>query len=239
MNLKNVLQNFGKTKLFDQAPKVICAGDDLKEELVKFTNFVTDKDGEFIVRSAEEIRNYHPEVISGFCVQYGIYGFPTLELLDFLKQHIDSDRVLEIGAGRGIISRELKILATDSCDQKKEHIKEAYEFMMQAPVVYGDHVLRIEALEAVRKYKPDVVIASWVTHNYNPREHYNGGKKEGVKEEKILEKVKKYILIGNDSVNPMRPILSKSHESYKFPWLVARSFDQSLNSIWIWKGEKR
>jgi hypothetical protein len=208
------------------------------ERLHEFTDFMT-QDGKFKIRSYEEIKDYPQEVVSGFCVKQGFYGFPTLELIDFLKEHIDSERVLEIGSGNGVLCKALNIKGTDSFMQKQDNIAELYNMMGQTPISYGDHVIRYDAIDAVRRYKPDIVVASWVTHMYDAKQHYRGGNAWGVREEKILEKVKKYIFIGNDNVHKLKPILEKEHLTYKFPWLVSRSLDKEGNSIWIWGGEKR
>jgi hypothetical protein len=77
-------------------------------------------------------------------------------------------------------------------------------------------------------------VAAWVTHKYNPKEHYRGGNMFGVKEEEILNRVSRYIFIGNKKTHEKKPILDIPHKEIKPEWLVSRVMND-LDFIWIWE----
>ena len=49
------------------------------------------------------------------------------------------------------------------------------------------------------------------------------------------ENVQKYIMIGNETVHYLKPILEKPHKEFKFPWLYSRSLRHSSNVIYLWE----
>ena len=111
----------------------------------------------------------------------------------------------------------------------------------QMTVNYGKNVEKYEAIDAIRRFKPKIVIGSWVTHKYNYKFHYNGGFQYGIREDVILDKVDKYIFIGNEYTHEKKLILKDNPptRTYKFPWLVSRSGKKDKNVIWIWEKEKK
>jgi len=114
--------------------------------------------------------------VKQFCVENGIYCLPTIELLNFIKEEIgEEERVIEIGAGHGAIARELGIKATDSKLQNRVDIKELYIKGKQPIVRYGDNIEMWDGEKAVCRFKPNIVIAAWVTHKYNPKQHVKEG----------------------------------------------------------------
>jgi hypothetical protein len=234
----NVAQNYKDNNVLNYVRKEgIIISEEALSHLPELHALVTDDSGQFIVRSYEEVERFSCQTIMAFCVTYGIYCFPTKELIDFLRGIIHDSKVIEVGSGNGIISRELGIKGTDNFEQRGSRA-DLYEVMHQKPVTYGKHVEFYDAIDAVRRYKPDTVIASWLTHQYNPNERSRGGNMTGPKEEKILERVKTYIFVGNDKVHSSKPIYALPHETIKEPWLLSRTLDQSLNSIYIWRGGK-
>ena len=236
--IQSVMKNYANTNLFNYANKhgVTLYPEDL-ERLDELFEFVAPE-GEFIVRSYEDLKDFSQETIMAFCVKFGIYCFPTLELVEFLKGYIFDKKVLEIGSGRGILSKEPGIKGVDTFEQQYKHRADAYEVIGQAPVTYGKHIERWDALDAVGRYKPDTVLAAWVTHQYDFKQHLNGGNPLGVKEEKIINKVKEYVFVGNDHVHKLKPILKLPHKTLKFEWLLSRGMERSDNSIYIWEGLK-
>lgn len=76
----------------------------------------------------------------------------------------------------------------------------------QPPVRYGPNVQRFAADAAVRHFRPEVVIAAWVTHRYDPKRHHAGGNEIGVDEIDILAHCQHYILIGNTHVHRHKEI---------------------------------
>jgi hypothetical protein len=206
----------------------------LQNKDVSYLDEILMRDGKLIPVSYAKIQEVSKEDIRIFCVKKGIYCIPTTELIEFLREEINGRKAIEIGSGNGAIGRTLGITMTDSFIQLSHDVKDAYDMFGQAKVPYGDDVQRYEASDALRRFKPEVVVAAWVTHKYNMRNHMAKGFSFGVDENKILEKVKRYIFIGSQSVHSGKPIHSVSKREVRAPWLVSRSqFDDEV--IWIWE----
>ena len=177
-------------------------------------------------------KDYDLQDIQAFAVQNSLYQIPTSELIEFLKQWIVPGKTIEIGSGKGVIGKCLRIPCTDSHMQAEPHIKMFYNMFKQKPIVYPCHVEKLGALAAIEKYKPEVVIGSWIT---SPMDiDGNEGNSLGPDEEEILKKVDTYILIGNEKVHGRKIIRKYSHREYTADWLITRGRSQNLNRIYIW-----
>ncbi|HDR9103359.1 TPA: hypothetical protein QDB04_000078 [Burkholderia vietnamiensis] len=172
--------------------------------------------------------------VATFGVLNGLYGLPTTELTVWLKQVVGEQSMLEIGAGNGVLARELGIRATDNWMQTWPDIAAWYASLQQPTVPYGDWVENLDAHAAIAKYTPDVVLACWVTHQYRDDRHEQGGNVYGVDEEAVLAACKTYIHIGNGRVHANKSIRSQPHRRYQFDWLVSRALKPELNEICIW-----
>jgi hypothetical protein len=161
------------------------------------------------------------------------YLLPTVELVDHLKSVIVGRKAIEIGSGSGDLARFLGIPATDNYCQDWPEVKEFYEITGQPRVRYGDNVERLDALEAVEKYKPDIVIGAWVTQWIDPKlpPPPEGGSIYGIKEDELLEKVPVYIMIGAEGIHGRKRILKRPHKMFNAK-RIARSRRQD-NRIWI------
>ena len=174
--------------------------------------------------------------VKQFCVENGIYCLPTIELLNFIKEEIgEEERVIEIGAGHGAIARELGIKATDSKLQNRVDIKELYIKGKQPIVRYGDNIEMWDGEKAVCRFKPNIVIAAWVTHKYNPKQHVKEGNIWGVNESNVIEKARKYIFVGNTDVHLLKPIMDIPHRTIEPDWLVSRGIKPNTDRIWVWE----
>ena len=178
----------------------------------------------------------------------GLYVWPTFELMEWLDENIlPRDQTIEIGAGNGVMSEALNIKATDSYMQsskfrpktlgeKQIHSKATASYVaLNIPFVpYGFNVERLDAKEAVRKYKPACVFGCYITHKWVQGD--TDGNMLGIDEEWILKRnfVKKYIVIGNKKVHQHKRILKQSHEQIKLAGLVVRAEYPSLNRIFVW-----
>lgn len=174
--------------------------------------------------------------IQVWCVRRGVYQIPTEELLNWLTEHIRGKNAIEIGAGNGAIGRELGIPMTDSYIQTTPAIKAYYELLKQTPITPPSDVQKFEANEAVDHFKPDLVIGAYITQLYT--EGYKHGSAFGVDEVFLIDKVQKYIHIGNDASHGDKKIMQElPYVLQRFPWLVSRGMDQNLNHICIWEAE--
>ena len=178
----------------------------------------------------------HPE-IQLFCHKNARYGLPTIELIEFLKNEIndDEDNTIEIGAGAGDLGGYAGIKMTDSKLQKYDLIKDMYSSMNSPTIKYPDLVEEIDAESAIKKYKPNIVIASWVT-SYTSVYKANGCV-YGVKENLFINDIKKYIFIGNKNTHGNKKILQYKHREIKVPFNISRATCPEGNVIWIWENE--
>lgn len=87
----------------------------------------------------------------------GVWSVPTKDLAEKIAGLCQGRRVLEIGAGNGLLCHSLKsqgleITAVDD---------ESWSLGGKSIRARGVEVLRMDAVEALKEYSPDVVICSW------------------------------------------------------------------------------
>ncbi|WP_285412940.1 hypothetical protein [Variovorax sp. efr-133-TYG-130] len=170
-----------------------------------------------------------------FGVRQGIYSFPTDELCEFLRSRIDGRIAIEIGSGHGILAEALAIPATDNRQQEDPELRADYGQIGQPTVPYGKNVETLDADAAVRKYRPNVVIACWVTHRFDPAQPHAGGSVTGVDEASLIEACDEYIFIGNERVHAHKPIWKMPHEKLTPSWLYSRAVNGSREFIATWR----
>lgn len=200
---------------------------DLTPELI-------DEQGHLRVVPASVFANTTTAERAVFGHRHALYGFLTTELIDYLTPLLSGRTALEIGAGHGGLARALGIRATDNCMQADPLIKAHYASMGQPVIQYGPNVEKLSAEQALLKYKPRVVLASWVTHKYDDKRHEAGGNMFGVHEESVIEACETYIVIGNAQVHAGKSIWQLPHRKITPPWLYSRATNPSPNFIAIW-----
>ncbi|MET2951257.1 hypothetical protein ABXV18_24555 [Vibrio owensii] len=193
---------------------------------------------------SEIIHQFPRTAIRLFCHQYGFYSLPTLELLHFLSTHIeDRTKTLEIGAGNGVYGRHLGIRMIDNFQQHPKNDKKyggsasMYALTGQPTVRYGTDVEEIDANAAIAKYKPEVVVASWVTHKFDNRFPERGGNMFGVDFERIANSgyVKKLILVGNKVVHEHSPLMELPHQEFYSSHICSRATYPAEDRVFIWE----
>jgi hypothetical protein len=164
------------------------------------------------------------------------YTFPTVELIDWLKELIAGRFAIELGAGNGDLGHHLGIMQTDSYMQDRPECRAYYEMLGQSRTDPPEDVYEFEALEAVQGLRPKVAVASWLTQLVAPEECEVGtqGSVYGADEIAIIKNVEMYIHIGNDGSHQQKKALTLPHKVYRFPWLVSRSAEPSKNAIYVW-----
>lgn len=187
-------------------------------------------DGKLQILPYSFYKEHDINTILVFMHKHGIYVLPTQELIDWLKENIVGSAI-EIGAGNGAIGRALGIPITDSKMQDDPAVKAFYKMAGQPTITYPSDIIKMDALEAVTKYKPNTVIGAFITHKFNPIT--NDGNTLGVAEEFVLLGCDKYINIGNTVTHKNKPILQLKHESFQFDWLITRAVHQALNRIFV------
>lgn len=179
-----------------------------------------------------------------FCYLFGVYTLPTVELIDFLKSKIDNlDKCIEIGAGNGVYSRTLGIIGTDNLMQHPKNkakfsgVQSYYNAFGQPVVNYGENVIEIDGQEAVRKYKAETVICSWVTHKYCRTKPELGGNMYGVDFNWILQRkhTRRVILIGNKGTHANNEAMKQAHEEHELNGILfSRAARPDLDRVFIW-----
>ncbi|MGF7535464.1 hypothetical protein AAGG74_17570 [Bacillus mexicanus] len=210
-----------------------------KQDVSYLDELLLDEKGNLKILSYEDLKEVPQTHLTTFCVKKGFYSIPTKELISFIYEEIKEDYIstIEIGSGNGTIAKSLGIKGTDNYLQHRPEVKAHYELLQQTIVPYGENVEKLDALAAVRKYQPENVIAAWVTHKYNPDQHWRGGSEFGVNEETLLSNINKYIFVGNKHVHSKKPLLELKHREIKEPWILSRSQHSDDNFIAIWENE--
>lgn len=196
------------------------------------------ENGELRVVPTAFYGQFKQEEISGFCLRHGFYCVPTTELVDKINELIlevsPTRSAIEIGSGSGVLGKALGIPCTDNFMQDDPSIRAYYKTMNQPTVRYGRHVERLDAEAAVERYRPEVVVAAWVTHKYNAAEHERGGNMFGVDEVAMLGKIKRYIFVGNFYVHQGKPLLAVEGTTHSSEACVSRSLRPHANAIVVW-----
>ena len=177
---------------------------------------------------------FSPVAIRLFTHLTARYLLPTVELVEYLKAFIGDKKAIEIGSGAGDLARFLGIPATDNYCQDWPEMAAFYDATSQPRIQYGSNVERLDALDAVRKYKPDIVIGAWVTQWIDPNLPFplEGGSMYGIKEEEVLELAPMYVMIGAQGIHWGKKILQQPHDTFNAE-RIARSRRQD-NRIWTW-----
>jgi len=168
------------------------------------------------------------------CVKHALYGLPTQELVDWLRRYIDGRPAIEIGAGTGALADAVGIPATDNFLQARPEIQAHYAALRQPTVAYGKNVKKLDALAATKEFRPQVVVASWFTHKFDPRNPAAQGNEFGVDEAQIIARCDAYVFIGNDAVHAGKPIWKLPHVKITPDWLYSRG-RAGRNFIAVWR----
>jgi hypothetical protein len=161
-------------------------------------------------------------------------------LVSFLQNDIIKGRsAIEVGSGNGCLGRALGIPTTDSMNQRWPDVAFHYAMTGQPTVAYGEDVEEIDAVEAVRKYDPQVVVGAWVTHwidpNLPPPE--GGGSVYGLREDLILDhpSVETYVVVGNEHIHRGKPIHDQPRDVVQGPMIWSRSSRRDLDCVFVWQ----
>lgn len=194
-----------------------------------------DEHGRLRVLPAAYWATTTPDERALFGHRHGLYSFPTVELVEYLRALTGGRSAIEIGAGHGVLAEALDIPATDNRMQEKEPYRTTYALTGQPTVPYGPNVADCHASRAVRQHKPDVVIGCWVTHKYNPARHEAGGNEIGIDEEDILRNCDTYVVVGNEYVHWGKKIWERPHQIEYPPFVYSRSRNGTREFIATWR----
>lgn len=161
------------------------------------------------------------------------YTFPTIELVEWLKDKIAGREALEIGAGNGDLGYHLGIRRIDNYSQLQPDVILWYALHGMEVTQPTPDVEEIDAIDAINKYRPKVVVGSFITQK-SYGDVKNSGNVYGPEEENILQGTDCYIHVGNENAHGDKRILRHPHQKFKFPWIVTKTIDQSKNVIYQW-----
>ena len=188
-----------------------------------------DADGRPQVVPAEVYAGIPWAELRVWCHLRAIYGLPTTELVDFLQGLVGGRSAIEVGSGNGALGRALGIPLTDSLMQLRPDVAFLYALQGQPRIRYGADVRKMEALSAIRQYRPKVVVGSWLTQYMDPsREGSREGSMYGIDEETLLDQVETYIMFGSIRNHGSKAICQREHQVIQEPWMWSRAQDSAL-----------
>lgn len=211
-------------------------------ELDRIDATVLDSNGRMKVLPAAAYGQFSMDDLRIWANMRGHYGFPTEELVQWLKERIGGRRAIEIGAGNGNLGVHLGIPMTDSYQQVDDEETKIYFAMYGiTPTRPPADVEKEDGENAVRRRKPEVVVACYVTEKFQPRGNdiTAKGNMRGIRYDYIIERCDTFILIGNEAIHGRNRALNIPHDTFYFSWLVSRALKPELNRIWVWDRSKR
>lgn len=181
---------------------------------------------------AADFAGVTPMQLRLLCHATGIYGIPTVELVDLIKREIGDRSAIEIGAGHGGFGQALGIPATDYmlCRVHPE-VAAYYAATRQPPPHIGPNVEQRDAVGAVTKYAPQVVFGSWITQKFD--EESQDGNVYGVDEEWLLSRVETYMVYGSMRTHGGKRICRRPHRVVQAPWMLGRAQEGNA-ALFIW-----
>jgi len=209
------------------------------DQIRDITPEALDENGRLRVLPTAFWQTTTPQERALFGHRHGLYSFPTVELVEYLRENIGDRPAIEIGAGHGVLAEALGIPATDNRMQEMPRYRGIYEAARQPTVPYGPNIVNCSAQEAVRRYQPAVVIGCWVTHRYDPRRHAAGGNEIGVDEADILRNCAEYVVIGNERVHQHKEIWNRRHAIGYPEFLYSRAQNGTPDFLAVWSGHKK
>lgn len=195
---------------------------------------VLTPDGQLKVMPAEYWRATTLDERVLFATVYGYYSFPTVELVQYVSSLIDGRTAIEIGAGHGGFAKALGIPATDNRMQTHPAFRLYYALHGQPTVRYGRNVIECSGNQAVRQFRPQVAVACWVTHRFDPNEPEREGNPVGLDEGDIIANVQSYIFVGNEEVHRNKPIWNLRHRIEYPPFLFSRATTAARDFVAVW-----
>lgn len=209
----------------------------LPEGVRDLSPWLVNERGEYVVLPASELAETSWQERATFGHHRAMYVLPTVELVEWLRVFIGNRSAVEVGSGCGALARAVGMRATDNYLQTFPEVASLYRMAGQPLIEYGPDVERIDANEAARLYRPDVIVGAWMTHRYNPAEHGRGGSVYGPDFDDLLEHCADLVLICNTSTHALHPMLARPHQRITPPWLFSRA-QTGRDFIGVWKGAK-
>jgi hypothetical protein len=208
---------------------------EIQEFLQKYDRLILDDQGIIKLQSADFYKTLDYTELRVWCICRAIYQLPTVELIEWLKDNFNLDKAIEIGAGNSYLYHHLNVKGTDNYSEQIPQVKLTHQILKQPSTDPPPEVEKIDAIAAIKKYRPETVITSWMTLKCVDPEDVDAGHKYAPDEQEILDTGVTYIHIGNEEIHGDREIMNKPHQTYYFDWLVSRGKYPEKNCIYVWK----
>lgn len=190
------------------------------------------------LRAAKEYSLYNRTALREWCALRGRYTLVTTELVEWLRERIRGRRAIEVGSGMGDLGYHLDIPMTDSWIQAEPEMQLYYRLTTgQAAIIPPACVEKLTAEVAIARYKPQVVVASWLTQKYQLGDEGPppvGSCVYGPDMELLADLAGEFILIGNATTHKDLRLLKRPHEEFQYPWIVSRAAVPEHGRIWVW-----
>jgi len=198
-----------------------------------------DSNGDLRLLPASVYHAYPTRALAAWCMLKSVWQLPTLELIQWLQLHIiRGQKAIAICSGHDRIGHHLGIPMTDAFHAiRKPEYAATLRRCGIAPRPPHSDVEELEALAAIKKYKPQVVIGAWVSHVHDGTS--DEGYMYGVDEFAVLRAVKTYAMIGHRKIHDGKPLRQKPHERKLLPGLVSRSMNPAGNCIYVWQNRDK
>jgi hypothetical protein len=210
----------------------------LKEDPALLDALLLDADERLRLLPASELGKIPQPSLSYWCQIRGRYHIPSIETVEWVKEKIGGRTAIEIGAGAGDFGRLLGIPMTDSYVQvESPDILLYYAALGLPPTKPPADVERLEALAAIQKYEPEVVVAAWVTQLYRKGDEgppHIGSSLYGVNELELRNQVHTYIHVGHVNAHHQKRLLRFKHKEYRLPFVFSRGWDSTGNVVYVW-----
>ena len=150
-------------KLLDPCLKTLLPYQEVLEKVIKSEKSLYSTARR--IKNMEKLDISYPFCLLDWSFERMIYQLPNKEFIYELAKNIKDikpETILEVGAGRGVISKLVsKILNKDIV------LTDSYEWREYSNDKEKLHpkVLKKTYIEAIEEFKPDLIIASWMPHN--------------------------------------------------------------------------
>jgi hypothetical protein len=188
--------------------QIFTAPNNFKDILIELDKIFM-KDGVIVPVSIKEIENIDYKTLRIYTHFRGIYCVVTKELACYISTLLDNKLTIEIGSGNGTLSLGLGIRGTDNKMQRWPEIQMMYFITGQPTIKYPDFIEEIDAIAAIKKYKPHTVVGSWMSSKFRNYDLDKEGNMYGPDEEEIITNCKRYILIGNHNIHKNNRLFNK------------------------------
>lgn len=192
------------------------------------------KNGEFQILPYSAWAQHDPVAIRLFLHEEALYSIPTEEVVEFIDELIGEHTAIEIGAGHGLWGRELDIPLTDSKLQERPEVKLMYLMAKQPLIKYPQDIIKLRASDAIKRFKPHTVFASYFTPICEGAKYMEGD--EVYRDDERLFPnwgVKRYIKIGSINTHGNNPLMKLAHEEHNPIELITRA-EKVNQRIFIW-----